>query len=199
MKKNKVPPSATSTFKELVLMRHGCHMNGELTEYGRFQVESVATQLVEDRKIGPIYSSPTLRAYQSALIIKDIFGKATGGDVSLHVVPWLECDRRYRGEIATEIDPNNCLIIAISHQPNIEEMTSQFAKFVSPEEAEARVYKRNSWRDFKRPDGEVKLFTPAPYNPIPEENVSREEVPLAVAKPAPSLLTAHDDDHPIPF
>jgi len=137
--------------KTLMLMRHGHAMNS-LTLLGKEEVDNVARQFVSNNLVPDlIIHSPLLRAVETAQRVKNIFNDA-GFAVPLTLTDWLECDMYADVTDLRGIDPSVNVVLAVSHQPNIQSLTVRFSDVaVSPINAETRVLDAGQeWATFVR-------------------------------------------------
>ena len=133
-------------FKLITLMRHGHYEFRDLSDLGKKQAADIATKLIVAKAVPQaLISSPVPRAEQTARVLQDAFKATAGQDVPIKVFQWLHCDEFPAVKNFSDLDsePETASvddILVVTHQPQVESLSSYFNLHHSPFHAEARRY-----------------------------------------------------------
>ena len=143
--------------KTLILMRHGAYDRStmSLSNLGEQEIISSTKQLIEHKLIPDvIIHSPVTRAVETTNIVRDIFNTLTGSNIEL--IEMKELRENFISNISnilSQIDDDNSIVLAVSHLPNISDLTEQIQVAINnPHTAEAIVYESevSSWKDIPK-------------------------------------------------
>ena len=122
--------------KQLIIVRHGDHEFGNLSELGKKQIQDTTEKILAHLVPGKIllFSSYELRAKQSAEIIKSLINSSLGLDVTYETYVWLGPSDGYRkhavlNHVNVHIDESE-VIIFVTHLECAEFFPTYFAKEV---------------------------------------------------------------------
>jgi phosphohistidine phosphatase SixA len=132
--------------QNVILMRHGKASVG-LTNYGVKQAESMATRLIANDLIPDvILTSPLPRAVETAMSLTRIFHDHDDThEVQIIEVKELTCDAPADPAISVlkKIDDKYQTALIVTHQPNIEDLSSAFGRHACIDNAVCVVFKRD--------------------------------------------------------
>lgn len=130
--------------KTIMLMRHGAYdfISKSLHAAGRASVEEQTERLIEAGFIPDvIHHSPVKRAIETAHIVKATFNRVAGKDIQLVENGHLhENERSSVEQVFSAIDDGVTSVMAVSHEPNVAQLSGRLDKTVFPLTAETNVY-----------------------------------------------------------
>jgi phosphohistidine phosphatase SixA len=137
--------------KTILLMRHGSYDLLRLNAEGERQADSSAAQIAVAGLVpDEILYSPVTRATQTAGRVRDVFNRVANRDVPMNKLDALDVDATTRArDILSVVQPSSDIVLVVTHQPNIEELSKEFGKTISPATAEVHVFTADT-RDWAR-------------------------------------------------
>lgn len=127
--------------KTMMLMRHGDYNSSHLSDQGKREVDFVSAVLVEEGLVPDvIVHSPVTRAVETAQRVQDMFNLKAGKLVPMVSNSALEVGDTSKADLLRSVNDNQNLVLAVTHQPNVESLSSSFGREVSPNTAEVNVF-----------------------------------------------------------
>ena len=123
-------------FMRIFVMRHGqaqamahSDQSRELTSYGKFEAENVASWLVNQKKhFDAIFVSPYVRAQQTAKIVKSILVTKTSLTTLDFITPEDSAKKMHNFIDVNFIDNPQAKVLIVSHMPLVCYLVAEFTE-----------------------------------------------------------------------